>query len=76
MAATPLRQPCQATHTLPLASVVATGSISAPASFEILHLILWPGGIDSARKDIKIAPTFSDQKTHARPFPSTATAVL
>src|SRR5438552_14390426 len=72
MVACPLRQPCQATHTLPLLSVAAAGSMSTPASVDKrTALPACPFSIGRAQIS-KLPFSFCDQKTQGRPEPSTA----
>src|SRR5215510_10538228 len=74
IAALPLRHPCHATQTLPFESVVAAGSISEPGELE--RRSSGPGLPSSMLRAQRSKFPFwlTDQKTHARPEPSTAMA--
>src|ERR1700684_865724 len=74
MAALPCRQPCQATHTRPLASVDAAGKTGEPGAFEIRTVLPGtPFAMGRAHRS-KSPFSFADQNTHGRPDPSTAIA--
>src|SRR5215471_19637628 len=72
--ARPLRHPCHATHTLPFESVVATGPMSEPGSFEIWTIDPGTPPATLRAKISKLPRLFCAQNTHTRCLPSTATA--